>query len=57
LRAGTHPLANIGRFKMIVSAQNFQSTDPTIDSQMVILQSSGADTLFLFNGASWDDVK
>ena len=24
--------------KMIVSAQNFQSTDPTIDSQMVILQ-------------------
>jgi len=37
--------------KMIVSAQNFQSSDPTIDSQMVILQSSGADTLFLFTYA------
>ena len=37
--------------KMIVSAQNFQSTDPTIDSQMVILQNSGADTLFLFTYA------
>ena len=29
--------------KIIVSAQNFQSTDPTIDSQMVILQNSGAE--------------
>ena len=37
--------------KMIVSAQNFQSTDPTIDSQMVILQNSGADSLFLFTYA------
>jgi branched-chain amino acid transport system substrate-binding protein len=37
--------------RMIVSAQNFQSTDPTIDSQMVILQSSGADALFLFTYA------
>ncbi len=37
--------------KMIVSAQNFQSTDPTIDSQMVILQNSGADALFLFTYA------
>ena len=36
---------------MIVSAQNFQSTDPTIDSQVVILQSSGADVLFLFTYA------
>src|SRR3984893_18329241 len=36
---------------MIVSAQNFQSTDPTIDSQMVILQNSGADALFLFTCA------
>ncbi|MGD0848357.1 ABC transporter substrate-binding protein [Bradyrhizobium sp.] len=36
---------------MIVSAQNFQSTDPTIDSQMVILQNSGADALFLFTYA------
>ena len=35
----------------IVSAQNFQSTDPTIDSQMVILQNSGADALFLFTYA------
>jgi len=38
--------------KMIVAAQNFQSTDPTIDSQMVILQNSGADVLFLFTYAS-----
>jgi len=37
--------------KMIVSAQNFQSTDPTIDSQMVILQNSGAEALFLFTYA------
>ena len=37
--------------KMIVSAQNFQSIDPTIDSQMVILQNSGADALFLFTYA------
>jgi branched-chain amino acid transport system substrate-binding protein len=37
--------------KMIVSAQNFQSTDPTIDSQMVILQNSGANALFLFTYA------
>ena len=35
----------------IVSAQNFQSTDPTIDSQMVILQNSGAEALFLFTYA------
>lgn len=37
--------------KMIVSAQNFQSSDPTIDSQMVILQNSGANALFLFTYA------
>src|SRR6202012_1024997 len=37
--------------KLIVSAQNFQSSDPTIDSQMVILQNSGADALFLFTYA------
>ena len=33
---------------MIVDAQNFQATDPTIDSQMITLKNSGADTLFLF---------
>ena len=33
--------------KMIVSVQGFQPTDPTIDSQMVILQNAGADALFL----------
>jgi branched-chain amino acid transport system substrate-binding protein len=37
--------------KMIVSAQNFQPTDPTIDSQIVILQNSSADALFLFTYA------
>jgi len=33
---------------MIVDSQNFQATDPTIDSQMITLKNSGADTLFLF---------
>jgi branched-chain amino acid transport system substrate-binding protein len=47
LKEGLGPDAD----KMIVSAQNFQSTDPTIDSQMVILQNSGADALFLFTYA------
>ena len=37
--------------KMIVSAQNFQAIDPTIDSQIVILQNAGVDTLFLFTYA------
>ncbi len=34
--------------KLIVSAQSFQATDPTIDSQLVILKNAGVDTLFLF---------
>jgi branched-chain amino acid transport system substrate-binding protein len=34
--------------KMIVDAQNFQATDPTVDSQLITLKNSGADTLFLF---------
>ena len=33
---------------MIVNTQNFQATDPTIDSQLIALKGSGADTLFLF---------
>ena len=33
---------------MIVDTQNFQATDPTIDSQLIALKGSGADTLFLF---------
>ena len=33
---------------MIVDTQNFQATDPTIDSQLITLKNSGADTLFLF---------
>src|SRR6204780_270832 len=37
--------------KIIVASQNFQSSDPPIDSQMVILQNSGADALFLFTYA------
>lgn len=37
--------------KMIVSAQMFQPTDPTVDSQMVILKNAGADALFLFTYA------
>ena len=34
--------------KMIIDTQNFQATDPTIDSQLITLKNSGADTLFLF---------
>jgi branched-chain amino acid transport system substrate-binding protein len=36
---------------MIVDSQNFQATDPTIDSQLITLKASGADTLFLFTYA------
>jgi branched-chain amino acid transport system substrate-binding protein len=36
---------------MIVDTQNFQATDPTIDSQIIALKASGADTLFLFTYA------
>jgi branched-chain amino acid transport system substrate-binding protein len=36
---------------MIVATQNFQATDPTIDSQLIALKASGADTLFLFTYA------
>ncbi|TAJ82312.1 ABC transporter substrate-binding protein [Reyranella sp.] len=36
---------------MIVDTQNFQPTDPTIDSQLIALKASGADTLFLFTYA------
>lgn len=34
--------------KLIVNTQSFQATDPTIDSQLVILKNAGVDTLFLF---------
>jgi branched-chain amino acid transport system substrate-binding protein len=51
LLAGLREGLGEGADTMIVGAQNFQSTDPTIDSQMVILQSSGADALFLFTYA------
>jgi branched-chain amino acid transport system substrate-binding protein len=36
---------------MIVGTQNFQPTDPTIDSQLIALKATGADTLFLFTYA------
>jgi branched-chain amino acid transport system substrate-binding protein len=36
---------------MIVDTQNFQATDPTVDSQLITLKNSGADTLFLFTYA------
>jgi branched-chain amino acid transport system substrate-binding protein len=34
--------------RMIVATASFEATDPTIDSQIVTLQASGADTLFMF---------
>jgi branched-chain amino acid transport system substrate-binding protein len=33
---------------MIIATASFEAADPTIDSQVVTLQASGADTLFLF---------
>ncbi|EJL73755.1 ABC-type branched-chain amino acid transport system, periplasmic component [Variovorax sp. CF313] len=33
---------------MIVAQQSYESTDPTIDSQLVALKASGADTLMIF---------
>ena len=37
--------------KMIVATQSFQSSDPTIDSQVVLLQNAGADVVMLFTYA------
>jgi branched-chain amino acid transport system substrate-binding protein len=36
---------------MIVSAQSFQSSDPTIDSQLLLIKNAGADVLMLFTYA------
>jgi branched-chain amino acid transport system substrate-binding protein len=36
---------------MIIAAASYEATDPTVDSQVVTLQASGADTLFLFTYA------
>jgi branched-chain amino acid transport system substrate-binding protein len=33
---------------MIVSAQSFQASDPTIDSQLLLIKNAGADTVTLF---------
>ena len=34
--------------KLIVATASFEATDPTVDSQILTLRGSGADTLFLF---------
>ena len=34
--------------RSVISEASYEATDPTVDSQMVTLQGSGADTLFLF---------
>ena len=36
---------------VVVAAESFQATDPTVDSQLVTLKGSGADTLMLFTYA------
>lgn len=36
---------------MIVAEASFEVTDPTVDSQIVTLRASGADTLFIFGSA------
>jgi len=45
LREGLGPRAD----KMIAAEATFEVTDPTIDSQIVTLKASGADTLFIFS--------
>ncbi len=37
--------------EMIVSAESFEATDPTVDSQVIAMHGSGADTVFLFTYA------
>jgi ABC-type branched-subunit amino acid transport system substrate-binding protein len=37
--------------KMIVAETSFEITDPTVDSQIVTLKASGADTFFIFGSA------
>ena len=37
--------------KMIVAEASLEVTDPTVDSQIVTLKASGADTLFIFSSA------
>ena len=39
--------------KMIVAEATFESTDPTVDSQVISLQASGADTLFVHGVSKW----
>jgi branched-chain amino acid transport system substrate-binding protein len=39
--------------KMIVAEQTFESTDPSIDTQVITLQASGADTLFVHGVSKW----
>ena len=34
--------------EMILAAESFEATDPTIDSQVIAMHGSGADTVFLF---------
>ncbi len=34
--------------EMIVSAESYEATDPTVDSQIIAMHGSGADTVFLF---------
>jgi branched-chain amino acid transport system substrate-binding protein len=39
--------------KMIVGEQTFETTDPTVDSQILSLHASGADTFFLIAGGKF----
>jgi ABC-type branched-subunit amino acid transport system substrate-binding protein len=39
--------------KMIVAEATFESTDPTVDSQVISLQASGADALFIHAVSKW----
>src|SRR5262249_11408933 len=38
---------------MIVAEQTYESTDPTVDSQILALRASGADTFFLVSGGNF----
>src|SRR5579859_7766360 len=45
---GLHECLDKQAEKMLIKEVSYETTDPTVDSQVVTLQGSGADTLFIF---------
>lgn len=46
-KKGLSDALGTNRDKMVVAEASFEATDPTVDTQMVSLRASGADTLFI----------